>query len=215
LIVKVVDAKTGRRLASEQVEGKATDFGGAIGGGGGGLAGVFAGYSKTPMEKAIRVAIEEAVKVIVTKTPSEYYRVHATPTPKATTAPIVKPPETVAPPTSSIPPTIPAPAPTPKPTPSPSLPSQPPVVTPETPSRITQVTVASENLRDGPNGKIIGKVKKGDSLAILDEKGNWLNIQLEDGTTAWIWKPSTSEAKPAQPSQAPPKQPEKGKKVIP
>jgi len=39
MIVKVIDAKTSRRLASEQVEGKATDIGGLAVGGGGGLAG--------------------------------------------------------------------------------------------------------------------------------------------------------------------------------
>ena len=46
MIVKVIDAKTGRRLASEQVEGKATDIGGITGMGGGGLAGVFGGLFK-------------------------------------------------------------------------------------------------------------------------------------------------------------------------
>ncbi len=74
MIIKVIDARTGRRLASEQVEGKATDIGGMTGMGGGGLAGAFGGYSKTPMEKAIRICINEAVRVIETKTPKEYYR---------------------------------------------------------------------------------------------------------------------------------------------
>jgi curli biogenesis system outer membrane secretion channel CsgG len=36
---------------------------------GGGLG----GYSKTPVEKAVRVALSEAVNFIVTKTPQQYY----------------------------------------------------------------------------------------------------------------------------------------------
>lgn len=74
MIVKVIDAKTGRIHASEQVEGRATDIGGMAGLGGSRLAGVFGAYSKTPMEKAIRIAIEESVKLIVAKTPPEYFR---------------------------------------------------------------------------------------------------------------------------------------------
>jgi curli biogenesis system outer membrane secretion channel CsgG len=57
MIVKIIDAKTSRILASEQVEGKATDFGIGTGGAAGGLAGAFGMYSKTPMEKAIRIGI--------------------------------------------------------------------------------------------------------------------------------------------------------------
>jgi len=173
LIVKVVDTKTARIVASEQVEGKAIDISGMVGIGGGDLAGVFSGYSKTPMEKAIRVAIEEAVKLIVAKTPAEYYRVSVTPPPKEKTIPQI-PKEKVQ-----------------------------PQVTPETPSRTTQVTVSIENLRDGPGGKIIGKVKKGTSLAILEDKGKWLRVQLEDGAEAWIWKLSTSEAPKTSPVPSP------------
>ncbi|MBS3919492.1 MAG: SH3 domain-containing protein [Deltaproteobacteria bacterium] len=190
MIVKVIDAKTARILASEQVEGKATDILGGIGGAGGGLAGAFGMYSKTPMEKAIRVAIEESVRLIVAKTPKEYYRVPATPVPKATLPPPKKP-------------TQPQEAqPQPQPQPQAALPPQPTVVTPPPIVRVTQVIVSSENLRDGPAGKIIGKVPKGTSLAILEEKGNWLRVRLEDGREAWIWKASTSEEAKASPAPA-------------
>lgn len=199
MIVKVIDAKTSRRLASEQIEGKATDIMGGISGAGGNLAGVFGGFSKTPMEKAIRIAIEESVKVIVSKTPANYYHITARPA-KATPAPTAKSPERVV-----------APAPTPAPSSSPapppaspsasapaaaqtaSLPPQAPAVAPALPSRIVQVKVNIENLRDGPGGKVIGKIKKGTSLAVLEEKGNWLHVRQEDGSEAWIWKASTSE----------------------
>jgi curli biogenesis system outer membrane secretion channel CsgG len=178
MIVKIIDAKTSRVLASEQVEGKATDFGGGVGGFGGGLAGAFGMYSKTPMEKAIRISVEESVKLIVAKTPAQYYRYSET--------------------SSSIP----SSPPSPPPPPSVLLPPpQAPVLTP-TP-RITQVTKDIENLRDGPKGKIIGKVKKGTSLEILEEKGDWFHVRLEDGSEAWIWKASTSEAPKTSPSTKP------------
>jgi hypothetical protein len=41
------------------------------------LLDAFSGYSKTPMEKAIRICIDEAVKLIEAKTPKQYYWVFA------------------------------------------------------------------------------------------------------------------------------------------
>jgi hypothetical protein len=58
--------------------------------------------------------------------------------------------------------------------------------------RNTTVIVPSENLRQTPKGKIIGKVNKGISLGVLEEQDKWLRVRLEDGTEAWIWKASTS-----------------------
>jgi curli biogenesis system outer membrane secretion channel CsgG len=175
MIVKVIDAKTGRRLASEQVEGKATDIGGITGMGGGGLAGVFGGYSKTPMEKAIRVAIEESVRLIVAKTPSEYYRAGTTPqpqapppTPAATAAPTPSPPAMEAPQTTK--------APGPEP-------------------RIVYVKWPTVSLREGPgmNSKALLEVKRGTALAVLEEQGQWLRVSLEDGQEGWIGRATTSE----------------------
>jgi curli biogenesis system outer membrane secretion channel CsgG len=76
--VRVIDTKTSRIVAATSVEGKATDFslGGALAGAGGGgaLAGALGGWSKTPIEKALRICIQEAVRFIVSKTPQTYYR---------------------------------------------------------------------------------------------------------------------------------------------
>jgi len=69
-------------------------------------------------------------------------------------------------------------------------------------------------LRDGPGGKIIAKVPKGTSLAILEDKGNWLRVRLEDGTEAWIWKKSTSEGSKTSPPPPPPPKQEKPKPVM-
>jgi curli biogenesis system outer membrane secretion channel CsgG len=173
MIVKVIDARTGRRLASEQVEGKATDIGGITGMAGGGLAGVFGGYSKTPMEKAIRVAIEESVRLIVAKTPPEYYRVGATPEPQT------PPPTATVTPTPS-PPAMKAPQTTKAPGPEP---------------RIVYVSWPTVSLREGPgmNFKTLVEVKKGTTLAVLEEQGQWLRVGLEDGREGWIGKATTSE----------------------
>jgi len=36
-------------------------------------------------------------------------------------------------------------------------------------------------------------------MAILEEKGSWLRVRLEDGAEAWIWKASTAEGPKSTP----------------
>lgn len=180
MVVKVIDAKTSRVLASEQIEGKATDVGGMAGMAGGGLAGAFGAYSKTPMEKAIRVAIEEAVRVIVSKTPPEYYRASTT---QPQTPPPIKTATPISPPTRTATPTFPitkAPQITEAPGPEP---------------RIAYVKWPSVSLREGPgmNFRVLLEVKRGTALAVLEEQGQWLRIGLEDGREGWIGRATTSE----------------------
>jgi curli biogenesis system outer membrane secretion channel CsgG len=78
MIIQVVDARTSRMLFSTTVEGKANDFslGGFLGGFGGGVGGAagLGGWQKTPVEKAIRIAILQAVKELSNKTPKTYFR---------------------------------------------------------------------------------------------------------------------------------------------
>jgi SH3-like domain-containing protein len=52
---------------------------------------------------------------------------------------------------------------------------------------------------------VIGNLKKGTSLKILEVKGDWLRVRLEDGSEGWVSKLATSEAPPPSPSPAPPK----------
>ena len=77
MIIQVVDAKTSRLLFSTTVEGKANDFnlGGLLGGFGGGFGGGagLGAWQKTPVEKAIRIAVLEAVKELSKKTPQTYF----------------------------------------------------------------------------------------------------------------------------------------------
>ena len=93
-----------------------------------------------------------------------------------------------------------------------SPPSPPPVVEtpkasspPDPPPRIlpkTQVAWAMVNLREGPGMKykVVGKVTKGTSLAILEEKEGWVHVRLESGKEAWIIKTATREGAKAQPA---------------
>jgi len=85
--VRVIDTKTSRILAATTVEGSATDIGGAIGGFGGPIAAGLGGWSKTPLEKALRVCIQEAVNFIATKTPAQYYHYSETGAPVKVSAP--------------------------------------------------------------------------------------------------------------------------------
>lgn len=73
--IRIIDAKTSQIVAATTVEGKSSSFG--IGGAtniGGSLPVALGGFSKTPVEKAIRVCIQEAVNYIVSQTPQNYYR---------------------------------------------------------------------------------------------------------------------------------------------
>lgn len=178
IIVTVTDPRTKQILATERVRGKATEFGGTTGRGGGELPGVFRDFSKTLMEKSIRIVIEESASFIVAKTPPEYYRVF----------PIIPPRETRKTPPES----------------QKVTPSTPPS---RSPLRVTQVVWANVNLREGPgmNYRVIGNVKKGTSLKILEVKEDWLRVRLEDGSEGWVSKLATSEAPPPSPPPAPPK----------
>ena len=88
-----------------------------------------------------------------------------------------------------------------KTSPSPSTP-------PPSRTSLTQAEVkwATVNLREGPgtNYKVVRTVKKGTSLAILEEKKDWLRVRLEDGKEAWVSKAATSRAVKSSPSTASP-----------
>jgi len=75
--LRVIDAASSRILAATTVEGSATDIAGLAGfqiGGGKSELGIgLGGYKNTPMEKAIRIALREAVNFIAAQTPAQYY----------------------------------------------------------------------------------------------------------------------------------------------
>lgn len=65
-------------VAATNVEGVAKDINfGVLAGGfmrAAGMGGGLSGFAKTPMEKAIRTCIDEAVKFLVKETPKEYLK---------------------------------------------------------------------------------------------------------------------------------------------
>lgn len=76
--IRIIDTATSEVLAATRVEGEAKDISlGALAGGimgNVGIGGALGAFSKTPMEKAIRTCIFEAVKYIVDNTPKEYFK---------------------------------------------------------------------------------------------------------------------------------------------
>ena len=79
--LRLIDIRTGRIIAATTVEGKTSDW--KIGGLGGGVTsfGIVGGglstYKNTPMEKAVRVMVANAVKSIEELVPENYYRYNA------------------------------------------------------------------------------------------------------------------------------------------
>ena len=92
--LRLVDVRTRRIISTTTVDGKASSFnigGLGVGWGGAGILGAgLSAYKNTPMEKAVRVMIEKAVKYIVSQTPAEYYRysTEGTTSPEAGPSPV-------------------------------------------------------------------------------------------------------------------------------
>lgn len=76
--LRIVDATTSRVIAATSVEGTATDWdmaGNAMRYGANvDLGGALSGWKNTPLEKALRAVINEAVDYVVTQTPQRFYR---------------------------------------------------------------------------------------------------------------------------------------------
>jgi len=98
IIVTVINPRTKQILATERVRAKATEFGGPAARVGGVLPEVFRVFSKTLMEKAIRMTVEESASLIVAKTPSECYRVVPVVTQRETSKPPPVSPKVTPPP---------------------------------------------------------------------------------------------------------------------
>lgn len=71
--LRIVDVETGLVVASTNMEGKASKHNSSVTIGGP-MPGSISAYGGTAMEQAIRTMIDSAVKYVVTKTPSRYYR---------------------------------------------------------------------------------------------------------------------------------------------
>jgi len=77
LDISIVDASTSKALAVTHVQGQASDAAGSTKNGFSGSGGLGAGlsaYANTPMEKAIRICIIEAVRYMSQAIPADYYK---------------------------------------------------------------------------------------------------------------------------------------------
>jgi len=77
LDIRIVDTSTSEVLAATRVQGQASDIAGGIMGGFFGSWGLgigLSGYANTPMEKAIRICIIEAVRYVSQTIPANYYK---------------------------------------------------------------------------------------------------------------------------------------------
>jgi curli biogenesis system outer membrane secretion channel CsgG len=77
LDIRIIDASTSEVLAATRVQGQASDIsGGFMAGflGSWGLGAGLSAYSNTPMEKAIRICIIEAVRYMSQTIPANYYK---------------------------------------------------------------------------------------------------------------------------------------------
>jgi curli biogenesis system outer membrane secretion channel CsgG len=161
--LRVVDTRTSRIVAATSVAGEATDFnlGGVLVGShvGGGLG----GYSKTPIEKAVRVALGEAVNFIVSRTPADYYHY------SASGGAMSQPPPS-------------------SPAPSASASGADYDAFPQ--SKILYVTGNTANVRAnaGKDATIVGTAKKGDALIGLGKKGDWYRVRMSNGDEGYIFQ---------------------------
>ena len=76
------------------------------------------------------------------------------------------------------------------PAPPPPPVQAPPVseVSPAAAQRYVRVTVAKLNVREKPTTQAatVGRVRKGERLAVLGADGEWLKVTLQNGKTGWI-----------------------------
>jgi uncharacterized protein YgiM (DUF1202 family) len=110
-----------------------------------------------------------------------------------------------APPVAASPAPTPAPAPPPPapaapPPPAPVQPAPPPpalaVVAPPAPAPKEKLAIKTSlaNLREAPGNKakIIGVLKQGTRLEVLEERDQWFRVRVEDGREGWVAESVTS-----------------------
>ena len=160
--IRLIDVRTGRIINATKVEGKASSWG--IGGGAGtivgsvALGGALGVYKNTPMEKAVRVMIENAVNSISRLVPENYFRYGGSN--NTTQRKVTK--------TSST---------------STGYKS----FTDTFYVSVTR-TLVNVRKGPGTNYPVIQKVKKDTQLKALGEEGAWYQVMLPNGKVGWIAK---------------------------
>jgi curli biogenesis system outer membrane secretion channel CsgG len=198
LELRLLDAKTSRVLNASVARARAGEGGAPAPTDGGRLGSGLAPYAGTPVEKALRQALQNGVRAIVASTPAEYLR-HNDPVPRPVVAadPGPLPPLTVSQAEPARPPAPPAPVPAPASPPAGAKPAA-PAAPPATVIGMRFVKTPTANLRDGSgtSGKIIQSVRRGTRLEVLETRGGWHHVRLPDGKQGWMADSVTSPTPP-------------------
>jgi len=205
--LRVVDARTSRIVFAQRVEGRANDIAGMLGAAGWGHRGALGiglgGFRNTPMEKAVRICLGQAVAILISRTPAQYYHFNeqgqpitpgttsggALGTPGQTVTPVVVQPEVVQPGQPAQPtPVQPAPVqPTPvQPTPVQPTPVQPtpvqPTPVPPTPPTPQPGALPAQVYVSFASVNIYEKPDSASTLAATAARGTALRVQAEEGS---------------------------------
>lgn len=164
--VRVIDTRTSRIVAATSVEGEATDFnlGAGLGHyyGGGALGGALSTWKNTPIEKALRICIQDAVDFIAAKTPPVYYRHGQGATQSASL-------------------TAPAPSPTAAALTRPPTPAYPK-------GTVVRVKSGKLNMRGGPgtSWQVVSSLAQNDPLLVLEQNQDWIQVQTTTKVVGWV-----------------------------
>ncbi len=161
--LRLVDVRTGRIINATKVEGKATSWG--VGGAAGtivgsiALGGALGVYKNTPMEKAVRVMLENAVKATSKMVPENYYRYGSNKTYSSKPKPAVTKKSTTSDKTFT-----------------------------DSFYVFVNRSLVNIRKGPGTNYSILKTAKKGTKLKAIAEKGKWYKVVLPNGKIGWIAK---------------------------
>lgn len=70
-----------------------------------------------------------------------------------------------------------------------------PDVLPGTLAPTATVRAEGANLREGPGARfpVLGRLKRGEAVQLLDERGEWSNVRAPDGTEGWVFRDLLTE----------------------
>jgi curli biogenesis system outer membrane secretion channel CsgG/SH3-like domain-containing protein len=174
--IRVIDTRTSRVVAATSVRGSATNMNmsaALLGAAGGGALGVsLSSWKNTPIEKALRQCIKQAVAFIASKTPKNYYRHGATVLASISPGAGAK-----------------------RSNPAPVKPRQSPNYLP---GMVARVSSSRLNVRQGPSTShpVVFGLAQGDPILILQKHKDWIQIrdrsQRTGWTAAWLTYPDKS-----------------------
>ena len=194
LDMRVIDARTSRIVAATTVTGKASDIAGMIGGALGSRHSVMGAglgaFRNTPMEKAVRTCLAQAVAFVVSRTPANYYHFDQTGNNMAAPA-VAQPGQPVTVPAQPVQP-VPV-----QPIPAQPTPAQPAPAAGAIPAQVF-VAFGTVKVYEKPdaNSPTLSSVDRGVALPVQAQEGDWYFVTLPGGKGGWILKAFTSTTAP-------------------